>query len=55
MKLVPRNYYLDDLFNNFFEGDENKMKCDIYEKFMKKTKNIILKWIFQDSKKMKLE
>lgn len=32
MKLVPRNYYLDDLFNNFFEGDENKMKCDIYEK-----------------------
>ena len=31
MKLVPRNYYLDDLFNNFFEGDENKMRCDIYE------------------------
>ena len=35
MKLVPRNYYLDDLFNNFFEGDENKMKCDIYEKDQK--------------------
>ena len=32
MKLVPRDYYLDDLFNHFFEGDENKMKCDIYEK-----------------------
>lgn len=32
MKLVPRNYYLDDLFNNFFEGEENKMRCDIYEK-----------------------
>jgi len=32
MKLVPRNYYLDDLFDNFFEGEDNRMKCDIYEK-----------------------
>jgi len=32
MKIVPRNYYIDDLFDGFFNGDENKMKCDIYEK-----------------------
>lgn len=32
MKLVPKTYYLDDLFDNFFVGEENKMKCDIYEK-----------------------
>lgn len=31
MKLVPKTYYLDDLFDNFFVGDDNKMKCDIYE------------------------
>ena len=35
MKLVPRDYYFDDLFNHFFEGDENKMRCDIYEKDQK--------------------
>lgn len=32
MKIVPRNYYFDDLFDNFFTGEDNKMKCDIYEK-----------------------
>lgn len=32
MKIVPRNYYLDDLFDNFFVTEENKLKCDIYEK-----------------------
>lgn len=32
MKIVPRNYYFDDLFDNFFSGEESKMKCDIYEK-----------------------
>ena len=33
MKLVPRNYYLDDLLDSFLSTeDDNKMKCDIYEK-----------------------
>ncbi len=32
MKLVPRNYYLDDLFDNFFAEEENSLKCDIYER-----------------------
>ncbi len=31
MKLVPRNYYLDDLFDSMFVSEDNKMKCDIYE------------------------
>lgn len=31
MRLVPKTYYLDDLFDNFFVGEDNKMKCDIYE------------------------
>lgn len=30
--MLPRNYYLDDLFNNLLEkNDTTKMKCDIYE------------------------
>ena len=30
--MLPRNYYLDDLFNNLLEkNDATKMKCDIYE------------------------
>ena len=33
MKLVPRNYYLDDLLDSFLTTeDDSKMKCDIYEK-----------------------
>lgn len=32
MKLVPRNYYFDDLFDNFLVGEDNNMKSDIYEK-----------------------
>lgn len=32
MKLVPRNYFYDDFLDNFFVEDDNKMKCDIYEK-----------------------
>lgn len=32
MKIVPRNYYLDDLFDNFFASETNTLKCDIYEK-----------------------
>lgn len=31
MNIVPRKFYLDDLFDNFLEGDASKMKCDIYE------------------------
>ena len=31
MNIVPRKFYLDDLFDNFLEGDSSKMKCDIYE------------------------
>ncbi len=30
--MLPRNYYLDDLFNNLLEkNDTSRMKCDIYE------------------------
>ena len=32
MKLVPREYYLDDLFDNFFATEEKNMQCDIYDK-----------------------
>ena len=32
MKLVPRNYYFDDLFDSFFASEENSLKSDIYEK-----------------------
>ena len=32
MRLLPRSYYLDDLFDNFLSSEDNKMKCDIYEK-----------------------
>ena len=31
MNIIPRKFYLDDLFDNFVEGDTTKMKCDIYE------------------------
>ncbi len=33
MSIVPRKFYLDDLFNDLsFASESNKMKCDIYEK-----------------------
>lgn len=33
MNLVPRNFYFDDLFDNFLTPTEyNNLKCDIYEK-----------------------
>jgi len=32
MKIVPRNYYLDDLFDSLLTTENNKLKCDIYEK-----------------------
>lgn len=32
MNLIPRKYYLDDLFDNFLTvPEESNMKCDIYE------------------------
>lgn len=32
MKLIPRNYFLDDMFNDFTAPSTNAMKCDVYEK-----------------------
>ena len=34
MNIVPRRFFLDDLFNDFDEGSIKpvNMKCDIYEK-----------------------
>lgn len=33
MNLVPKKFYFDDFFDNFFEvNNEGDMKCDIYEK-----------------------
>ena len=31
MNLIPRKFYLDDIFDNF-ESTSHNMKCDIYEK-----------------------
>ncbi len=31
MRLLPRSYYLDDLFDNFLSSEDSKMRCDIYE------------------------
>ena len=31
MKLIPRNYFLDDVFEDF-NSNNNSMKCDVYEK-----------------------
>lgn len=32
MKLIPRDFYLDDIFDDFAPSKHNEMKCDIYEK-----------------------
>ena len=32
MNLVPRNFFLDDIFDDLPEVKNNNMKCDIYEK-----------------------
>lgn len=33
MNLIPRKYYLDDIFDDFVSSKESSMmKCDIYEK-----------------------
>ena len=31
MNIIPRNYFLNDMFDDF-EKTTNNMKCDIYEK-----------------------
>lgn len=32
MSLIPRNFFLDDIFNDFLTSrDTNPLKCDIYE------------------------
>lgn len=32
MSLIPRNFYLDDIFDDFVPTKRNDMRCDIYEK-----------------------
>lgn len=32
MNLIPRNFFLDDFFDDFEKGKSFDMKCDIYEK-----------------------
>ncbi len=32
MNLIPRSFYLDDIFDDFKMTSNNSMKCDIYEK-----------------------
>ncbi len=29
--MLPRKMFLDDMFDNFMESENTKMKCDIYE------------------------
>ena len=31
MEIIPRKFYLDDIFDNFMTTNRNEMKCDIYE------------------------
>lgn len=32
MNLIPKNFFLDDIFDDFFISNSNDLKCDIYEK-----------------------
>lgn len=32
MNIIPKSFYLDDIFDNFDSKRNNNMKCDIYEK-----------------------
>ncbi len=32
MNIVPKRFYLDDIFDDFLDRESSKMKCDIYEK-----------------------
>ena len=35
MNLIPKNFYLDDIFDDFVPTfNSNKMKCDFYEKII---------------------
>lgn len=31
MEIIPRKFYLDDIFDNFMTTKSNEMKCDIFE------------------------
>ena len=31
MEIIPRKFYLDDIFDNFVTTNRNEMKCDIFE------------------------
>ena len=56
MKLVPRNYYLDDLLDSFLSTeDDNKMKCDIYEKDGKYQRSFYLGDIKEDEIEAKFD
>ncbi len=30
--MLPRKFYLDDIFDNLMDGSRSGMKCDVYEK-----------------------
>lgn len=32
MDLIPRRFFMNDIFDDFMPSKENNMKCDIYEK-----------------------
>jgi len=32
MEIIPRKFYLDDIFDNIMTTNRNEMRCDIYEK-----------------------
>ena len=32
MNIIPKSFYLDDIFDNFDSTRNNNMRCDIYEK-----------------------
>lgn len=32
VNIIPKSFYLDDIFDNFDSTRNNNMKCDIYEK-----------------------
>ena len=32
MNIIPKSFYLDDIFDNFDSTRNNNMQCDIYEK-----------------------
>lgn len=32
MNIIPKSFYLDDIFDDFLSTSNSKVKCDIYEK-----------------------